>query len=75
MYDSEMLMSRELVRVQLYLFDRQLWETAERIHPRIPLDPLSLNLREMEIREILANAEMKGIIFEPPFAEDYLAFV
>lgn len=75
MYDSVYLTSRELMRVRLYLFERQLWTVDERIHPRIPLDPLSLNLREMEVHEIITRAERLGMIFELPFAEDVLCHV
>lgn len=75
MYDSGMLTSQELMKAQLFLFERQLWEIDERLHPRVPLTQKQLAVREIEIREVINRASYRGLNFEPPFAEDVLCYV
>lgn len=75
MYHSDRLTSQELLKVRLYLFDRQLWEQTERIIPRLRLTPALINHRAKEVQETIRQAEFAGILFEPPFVEDMLCYV
>lgn len=75
MCDSSPLTSRELMRVRLFLFDKQLWEVEERIHPLIPLTPRLLHHRAREVQSLIQQAELSGIIFEPNYAEDVLQWL
>ncbi len=75
MYDSNALTTQELLKAQLYLFDKRTWEQNERMYPTIPLTPETRRLRRREVRQIIHRANKLGIIFEHPYADDIFAYV